>query len=278
MMKIAVNRLSESARPTLAQHFLALPMGDLNLRFGMSLAPSAITAYVDQIDLERDAVLGVHDDRNVLVGVAHVAVEDNHAELALSVLPVHRRRGIASALLKRAIGLARSRRIAKLFMHFLTRNTPIMRLAQKFRMDIVESGSDADAYLDLQLATSAPVDTKRANAFDYNTNGKGARRLNTIPTHTHWSRILYHDLFSASTTIFAAPSRSEGHHRSRYPTRIATILLAVFSALSLVDAVAVRFLAVPEEDIEAAEDNSEAPAWAVALSTPLISAQQRKRP
>lgn len=229
-MKIAINRLSESSRPTLAQHFLSLPMRDRNLRFGMALAPPAIAAYVDQIDLDRDAVFGVHDDCNVLVGVAHVAVQDNQAELALSVLPVHRRRGIASALLKRAIGLARSRRVAKLFMHFLTANVAIMRLAQKFRMDIVESGSDADAYLNLQLATAAPCETMLANAFDYST-----------------SRI-----------------------RIRCAARAATILLAVFSALSMVDAVAVRVLS-DAQALDAVEGSAVAPAWAVAMSTPLIS-------
>jgi GNAT superfamily N-acetyltransferase len=236
MMKIAVNRLSESARPTLAEHFLALPMRDRNLRFGMALAPSAIAAYVDQIDLERDAVLGVHDERNVLVGVAHVAVQDNQAELALSVLPVHRRRGIASAMLKRAIGLARSRRVAKLFMHFLTANIAIMRLAQKFRMDIVESGSDADAYLNLQSVASAPFETMLTNAFDY------------------------------STSCI----------RIRCAARAAAILLAVFSALSLVDAAAVRALSEAEA-FGAVEDSAVAPAWAVAMSTPLISGHQRQR-
>ena len=72
MKKFAVHRLSESARATLARHFLALPVQDRSLRFGMALGPAVIASYVDQINLERDAVLGVHDERNALVGVAHV--------------------------------------------------------------------------------------------------------------------------------------------------------------------------------------------------------------
>ena len=98
----------------------------------------------------------------MLVGVAHVADQDDQAELALSVLPVTPSSGYRERTAQRAIGLARSRRIAKLFMHFLTANVAIMRMAQKFRMDIVESGSDADAYLDLQLARDAQAHSAMA--------------------------------------------------------------------------------------------------------------------
>jgi hypothetical protein len=73
MKKFAVHRLSESARVTLRGDFNALPAQDRSLRFGMALGPM-LSPYVDRMNLERDAVLGVHDDRNALVGVAHVAI------------------------------------------------------------------------------------------------------------------------------------------------------------------------------------------------------------
>jgi len=80
-MTFAIHRLGDGARPTVTAHFLALPMKDRRLRFGTSLAPRVIAAYVDGIDFDRDAVFGVHDDQLVLVGVAHVAFEDGQAEL-----------------------------------------------------------------------------------------------------------------------------------------------------------------------------------------------------
>src|SRR5258708_37797677 len=87
IMTFAIQRLNEGVRASLVAHFLALPMRDRSLRFGAALAPTVIAKYVDGIDFDRDAVLGLHDDRLALVGVAHVAFVDDLAEVGLSVLP-----------------------------------------------------------------------------------------------------------------------------------------------------------------------------------------------
>jgi GNAT superfamily N-acetyltransferase/uncharacterized protein YjiS (DUF1127 family) len=156
-------------------------MRDRRLRFGTSLAPTAIAAYVDRIDFDHDAVLGIHDDRRVLVGVAHLAFEDDCAELALSVLPAHRGRGIGSALFKRAMAHARKRCIPRLLMHFLSENAPIARIAQRFGMDIVAVGGNADAHLKLQpygfgdVATTDVVSSARPTSYDLH-RAAGARR------------------------------------------------------------------------------------------------------
>jgi GNAT superfamily N-acetyltransferase len=152
MMTFAIQRLNEGVRASLAAHFFALPMRDRCLRFGAALAPEIIAAYVAGIDFGRDAVLGLHDDRLALAGVAHVAFVDDLAEVGLSVLPTHRGRGVGSALFKRAVAHARSRRIPRLFMQFLSANAPIMHIAQRFGMDIVARGRDVGAYLKLQPA------------------------------------------------------------------------------------------------------------------------------
>jgi GNAT superfamily N-acetyltransferase len=155
MMTFAIQRLNEGVRASLVAHFLALPMKDRRLRFGAPLAPEVIAAYVDEIDFDRDAVLGLHDDRLALVGVAHLAFVDNLAEVGLSVLPAHRGRGVGSALFKRAVAHSRSRCIPMLFMQFLSGNVPIMRIARKFGMAIVAGGRDVNAYLELQPAYRA---------------------------------------------------------------------------------------------------------------------------
>lgn len=161
MTPIAIQRLDGALRATVLAHFLALPLTDRRLRFGTALAESAIAGYVDRIDFHRDAVFGVHDDRRALVGLAHVAVEGDLAEVGLSVLPPHRRRGAAIALFERAMMHARGRRISRLVMQFLWSNTPIMRIAQRFRMRIVANAGDANARLDLLPASV----TSRASAF-----------------------------------------------------------------------------------------------------------------
>lgn len=156
MMTYTVERLSDDMRAPLVAHFLALPLKDRSLRFGMALAPTVIAAYVDGIDFERDLVFGVRDDRLAPVGVGHLAIEGDLAELALSVLPANRRRGIGSELFKRAVSEARARCIPSVCMHCLSGNTPVMRIAQRFDMDLITSEGDAAGYLKLQSLPPAP--------------------------------------------------------------------------------------------------------------------------
>ena len=144
-----IQRLNERQRAALLIHFLALPVKDRSMRFGTALAPSALAGYVDRIDFSRGAVFGVQDDGSMLVGVAHVAFEDDIAEVGLSVLPNHRRRGFGTALFARAVAHARHSCISRLIMHFLWSNAPIMRIARRFRMNVVASAGDATASLDL---------------------------------------------------------------------------------------------------------------------------------
>ena len=156
-MTVAIHRLGDGARPTVTAHFLALPFKDRRLRFGTALAPRAIAAYVDGIDFDRDAVFGVHDDRLMLVGLAHVAFEEDGAELGLSVLPARRGLGLGVALFKRALAHARNRGTPRLFMHYVSGNAPIMRIARRFDMDIVAGACDADAHLNLPPASPASL-------------------------------------------------------------------------------------------------------------------------
>ena len=166
-MSFAIQRLNEGIRTTLVAHFLALPMKDRCLRFGASLAPAVIAAYVDGIDFVRGAVFGVHDDRLALVGVAHMAIEDDLAEVALSVLPMHRGHGVGSALFKRAMAYARKRCIPRLFMLFRLENAPIMRIARRFGMRIVAGGGEARAHLNLQPALLSSIAVEADEPFEF---------------------------------------------------------------------------------------------------------------
>jgi GNAT superfamily N-acetyltransferase len=167
----AIQRLDARSRAALVAHFLALPAGDRRLRFGASLAPERIAAYVEEIDFERDAVFAAHDDRLALVGVAHVAFAGKQAELGLSVLPGHRECGAGSALFERATTHARNRFVSSLFMHCLAENAPIMRMARRFDMDVVTESGDAQAHLALSPASLTSISrefvTDRLALYDY---------------------------------------------------------------------------------------------------------------
>jgi GNAT superfamily N-acetyltransferase len=166
-----VQRLGDSARAALLTHFLALPAEDQRLRFGASLSPLSIAAYVEGIDFDSSALFAVHDDRLQLVGVAHVAFGDDRAELGLSVLPAYRGHGLGGAMFERAVAHARNRLVTRIFMHCLVENVAIMRLAQKFDMDIVLDSGDADAHLALPPPSVASVTaefvTNRVAQYDH---------------------------------------------------------------------------------------------------------------
>lgn len=156
-MSVTIHRLNDRSRAGIVAHFLALPVADRSLRFGTPLARNGVTAYVEGIDLQRNALFGIQDEHAVLVGVAHVALTEDVAELGLSVLPAHRGLGLGGALFERAAAYARSRRIGKLLMRCLAGNAPIMRIARRFGMDIRWEDDHADASLRLLPAPQASV-------------------------------------------------------------------------------------------------------------------------
>ena len=154
-MSIVIERLNESAREILAAHFLALPAADRYLRFATTATPQIIARYVDGIDFNRDAVFAVRSaptgdgSRAALAGVVHAALPDDVAEIGISVLPTYRGRGLASALAKRAIAYARSRGMRALAMQVLRENAPMVRIARKLGMTIVDRGTELLARLEL---------------------------------------------------------------------------------------------------------------------------------
>ena len=144
-MNIHIRQLSRLEQPPLERHFLALGGEDRRLRFGIGVNDFAVRIYVKRIDFENDAVFGVLDDELHLIGAAHLGRGEGHAELGVSVLPGHRRRGIGGALLGRAHMHARNWGVHALFMHCLTENAAMMHLARKQGMDIVTEAGETDA-------------------------------------------------------------------------------------------------------------------------------------
>jgi len=170
-MNLPVQRLGDRARAGYAAHLHALPRDDVRLRFGMPLSAQAIDAYVARIDFDTDAVFAAHDDRLEPVGIAHVGIVDDIAELGVSVLPGHRKRGLGGALVARALDHARNRRMGRLWMHCLSENATMMRLARRAGMAIVVEAGEADAWLTLSPPDPASVASEFAAdqvaLFDY---------------------------------------------------------------------------------------------------------------
>lgn len=147
-----VHVLGVTDRDAMHQHFAQLDTQDLRLRFGRQPDSEWLRFYVDGIDFTRDAVLGVRDGGR-LAGVTHVALFDGAAELGLSVTPADRRRGIASAMFERGVLHARNRGVVELFMHCLSENQAMRRIARNAGMRILVEGTDTDAWIELPPAT-----------------------------------------------------------------------------------------------------------------------------
>jgi len=170
-MQIPIRELWPSDRVSLCEHLLALRSDDRRLRFGTPLSDYSVREYVKRIGFDHDVVFGVADEDLRLLGVAHLARMDRHAELGVSVLEGHRGRGIGGALLARAHLRARNWRVASLFMHCLTENAAMMRLARRQGMAIVAEAGEADAWLELPPPDAAShfgeVFEQRFALFDY---------------------------------------------------------------------------------------------------------------
>ena len=178
-MNIPIRELSRAERPALARHFLALGPADRRLRFGVVSSDFAVRDYVERLNFARAAVFGVFDDELHLLGAAHLARNTGYAELGVSVLPGHRGRGIGGALLARAHTHARNWGVRGLFIHCLTENGAMMRLARKQEMRIVTESGESDAWLKLPPADAAShfgaVFAQRVALFDYALKAQFAR-------------------------------------------------------------------------------------------------------
>lgn len=170
-MEIITLELPRHELGAYAVHLLALDAGDRRLRFGNAIDDAAIRSYVHRIDADRDAIFGVIDDDLELVGAAHMARGGRHAELGISVLAGHRRRGVGAALLQRAQLHARNWGVAEFFTHCLRENTPLMRLARRHGMQIVAEGGEADGFIALPAPDASSLASElvaeRVGRFDH---------------------------------------------------------------------------------------------------------------
>jgi GNAT superfamily N-acetyltransferase len=148
-MTPVVHELGPPDLPALRTHFGRLSTEDLRLRFGLALSGDRIVAYLSSIDFARDAVFGVLDNTLSIVGVAHLALSGDLAELGVSVLPALRRRGVGLALLQRAVMRARNLQKGELYMHCLAENSGAMHVARKLGMRVIVGAPEVDAYLEL---------------------------------------------------------------------------------------------------------------------------------
>ncbi len=157
MLWIPIRILSAKHRPKIAAHLKSLGTQDRYLRFGYPATDEQIDGYVAKLDFARDDVYGVFNRRLQIVSMAHLAFSVDPqwatcAEFGVSVDLKMRGRGLGARMFDRAMTHARNEGVSLMFIHALSENTPMLKIARKAGARVERDGSESDAYLSLQPA------------------------------------------------------------------------------------------------------------------------------
>ena len=152
-----IRSMGPGHRERMFRHLVALSPEDRYLRFGYAANDAHIRRYIDGINLETDDVFGIFNRRLELVAMAHVAYSDqlghqHCAEFGVSVLSRARGRGYGARLFDRAVMHARNQGVSMLFIHALSENTAMLKIARNAGARVHQDGSESQAYLQLPPA------------------------------------------------------------------------------------------------------------------------------
>jgi RimJ/RimL family protein N-acetyltransferase len=154
---VPIRSLGPRHRDRIENHLLALDESDRYLRFGYAASDEQISRYAEGLNFERDDIYGIFNRKLALIAMAHLAVSDDPAqahtaEFGVSVLKAARGRGFGARMFDRAVMHARNEGRDTLFIHALSENTAMLKIAGA---TVERSGSESDAYLKLPEATLA---------------------------------------------------------------------------------------------------------------------------
>ena len=155
---VPIRALGPGHRERIALHLLALEPNDRYLRFGYAANEEQIRRYADSLDFERDDIFGIYNRKLELIAMAHLAFSldpkaSSCAEFGVSVLAKARGRGYGSRLFERAVMHARNEGVDLLFIHALSENTAMLKIARKAGATLERAGSETEAHLRLPPAT-----------------------------------------------------------------------------------------------------------------------------
>ena len=113
---------------------------------------------MDSLDFERDEIFGIYNRRLELIAVAHLAYakDAGHAscaEFGVSVLPSARGRGYGARLFDRAAMHAANDGVSLMFIHALSENAAMLKIARNAGARVERDGTESEAYLRLPPAT-----------------------------------------------------------------------------------------------------------------------------
>ncbi|MBS7807968.1 GNAT family N-acetyltransferase [Variovorax sp. PCZ-1] len=151
---VPIRALTSRHRRRIAEHILALPEHDRYLRFGYMATDEQINKYVDGLNFKRDEIYGIFNRRLQLIAMAHLALASdpknpNCAEFGVSVSADARGKGLGTALFERAVLHARAENIDMIFIHALSENDAMLKIARKAGAHVENYGGEVEAHLRL---------------------------------------------------------------------------------------------------------------------------------
>jgi GNAT superfamily N-acetyltransferase len=160
---VPIRSLGPRHRERITAHLLSLDESDRYLRFGYAATDAQISKYVDLLDFEQDEVFGIFNRRLELIAMAHLAHSAANqapgrpamSEFGVSVLTGARGRGFGARLFEHAMLHARNRGVHTLFIHALSENIAMLKIARNAGATVERSGPEAEAWLRLPPDTLA---------------------------------------------------------------------------------------------------------------------------
>ena len=151
---IPIAPLSAEHTPQILTHLLALSVHDRYLRFGYTATDEHIQRYVNGLNFERDEIYGIFNTELEIIAMAHLALmkdagRDFSAEFGVSVASHARGRGYGARMFERAVIHARNEKVYQMYIHALSENAPMIRIARKGGAKIERDGSETEAFLRL---------------------------------------------------------------------------------------------------------------------------------
>jgi GNAT superfamily N-acetyltransferase len=155
---VPIRSLGENHRARILRHLLALEPQDRYLRFGYQASDSQIERYVAGLNFDRDEIFGIYNRRIELIAMAHLAyATDEHckscAEFGVSVAALSRGKGYGSRLFERAAMSAVNEQVSLMFIHALSENAAMLKIARNAGAQVERDGGESEAYLQLPTAT-----------------------------------------------------------------------------------------------------------------------------
>jgi len=157
-LMVPIRSLGANHRERIAHHLMALDLHDRYLRFGFTANDEQIQRYADSLNFDRDEIFGIYNRRLELLAMAHLAFAADDklsacAEFGVSVLKSARGRGYGARLFDRAAMHARNEGVSRMFIHALSENTTMLKIARKAGATVERDGSESQAHLNLLPAT-----------------------------------------------------------------------------------------------------------------------------